>query len=71
MISLSGCAERVYETRLEVFCPSLIEYSRQFNLELADEIQRLSPWNQRIPEAFADYVELRDQIRACQEARGD
>lgn len=60
----------VFEPRLEVFCPSLPSYSEQFNQQIADEVQSL-PSSTAIEEALIDYIELRDRIRACNQARED
>lgn len=67
-VSLSGCAETVFKTRLEVFCPSIRTYSTEFNQKLADEVQSL-PSSTAMEEALIDYIELRDRIRTCEKAR--
>ena len=68
-ISLIGCGT-VYdaETRLEIYCPPLIEYEEEYRNKLADEVQEL-PSGSLIPEALTDYVELRGLIRVCIEER--
>ena len=68
LILLSGCGRTVFEPRLEVFCPSLKNYSTQFNEQLADEVQSL-PAGTATETALIDYIELRDRIRACTKAR--
>jgi len=68
-LSLSGCAQTVYRTQLEIYCPQLKQYSEAFNNNLADEIESLPPDNQAIEEAIGNYVYLRDRIRRCHAER--
>jgi len=68
-LSLSGCAQTVYRTQLEIYCPQLKQYSEAFNNNLADEIESLPPDNRAIEEAIGNYVYLRDRIRRCHEER--
>jgi len=42
----------------------LRDYSREFNAELADEVDTAPP-GARWPAAVGDYVALRDAVRAC------
>lgn len=67
-VSLSGCGETVFKTKLEVFCPTIRAYSTDFNQKLADEVQSL-PSSTAIEEALIDYINLRDRIRTCDKAR--
>lgn len=68
---LSGCASTVYKTELEIYCPNIVEYDKEFNNRLADEIESLpeTDGNPAIVDALSDYASLRDKIRACQEER--
>jgi hypothetical protein len=68
VILLSGCGKTVFEPRLEVFCPSVTGYSKQFNEKLADEVQSL-PAGTATETALIDYIELRDRIRRCEEEK--
>lgn len=45
-------------------CPPIQEYSKEFNKELAAEIEAL-PDNSLIPRVVSDYISLRDQIKTC------
>ena len=66
MMLLSGCANTVYKTEVEVYCPSIKIYSEAFNNRLADEIEDLPTDSQAIGEAISNYIVLRDKIRACE-----
>jgi len=68
-VFLSGCATKVFEPELVIYCPPMKQYDDQFNNELADEIDRLPESSTRIPEAIGDYAHLRDRIRRCEEQR--
>lgn len=68
-IFLTGCATKVYEPELVVYCPPIKQYDDQFNNELADEIDQLPDSSTRIREAIGDYAYLRDRIRRCEEQR--
>ncbi len=45
-------------------CPPIEVYSKEFNKELAAEIEAL-PDNSLIPRVVSDYISLRDQIKTC------
>lgn len=68
---LSGCASTVYKTELEIYCPDIVNYDRQFNDRLLDEIESIPPsdGHSAIVEALSDYAALRDKIRACVKER--
>ena len=66
---LSGCASTVYKTQLEIYCPPIVEYSKEFNSRLVNEIESLPPGDSNIVEALSDYAALRDTIRACKKER--
>ena len=65
MLLLSGCATKVYNTELEVYCPPKVEYSDAFNEKLVEEILNLPLETYAIEQVVADYVRLRDLISAC------
>jgi hypothetical protein len=66
-ILLSGCATKVFEPELIVYCPPIKKYDDTFNNKLADEIEALPRSSTHIPEAIGDYAYLRDRIRRCEE----
>ena len=68
---LTGCAETVYRTKLEVYCPPIQTYTPEFNNELADELDALEGADGNIQTAIADYAKLRDRIRACEKEKGN
>lgn len=49
----------------------MVTYSKEFNNDLADEIDALSPDQYAIPIAITDYAKLRDRIRRCNEQKGN
>ena len=67
--SLTGCAETVYRTQLEVYCPPLAQYTPEWNNGLADELDALPDDSTRIPLAITDYARLRDRIRLCEKEK--
>ena len=69
LVSLSGCAETVYRTQLEIYCPSIKQYSEDFNNKLADELESLPSDSRAIEEAMRNYIYLRDRIRRCEEEK--
>jgi hypothetical protein len=69
-LSLTGCAGAVYRTKLDVYCPPISQYSTEWNEELATELDALPEDYTTIPMAIADYVKLRDRIRACETEKG-
>ena len=66
---LTGCAQTVYRTKLEIYCPSIKQYDERFNNQLADELESLNATYSAIDEAVKNYIYLRDRIRRCQEER--
>ena len=66
MMLLSGCANTVYKTEVEVYCPIIKIYPEDFNNRLADEIEDLPADSQAISEAISNYIVLRDKVRACE-----
>ncbi len=67
---LTGCGKTVYRTQLEVYCPPIVNYSKEYNELLANELESL-PLDSAIPMAITDYVKLRDKVRKCEEERGN
>lgn len=70
MTLLSGCAETVYRTKLEVYCPPLVQYSPEHITALADELDALPEGTYAIPITITDYKKLRDRVRRCEEEKG-
>jgi len=68
-LSLTGCAQTVYKTKLEIYCPQIKQYDERFNNQLADELDRLPASNTAIDEAVKNYIYLRDRIRRCEEEK--
>ena len=68
-LSLTGCAETVYRTQLEIYCPAIKQYSEDFNNKLADELESLPSDSRAIEEAMGNYIYLRDRIRRCEEEK--
>ena len=66
---LTGCAQTVYRTKLEIYCPQLKQYDERFNNKLADELEGLTPDATAIDEAIKNYIYLRDRIRRCEEEK--
>ena len=67
---LTGCAQTVYRTQLEIYCPAIKQYDERFNNLLADELESLPPESRAIEEAMKNYIYLRDRIRRCEEEKG-
>lgn len=70
MTLLTACANTVYKTEVEVYCPSIKQYSMDFNHRLADELDALPEDSKAIDQAISNYIVLRDKIRACEENSG-
>ena len=58
--SISACATGSSSTA----CPPIKEYTREQQVQVADELKLLPPDNQT-SEFMKDYSQLREQIRAC------
>ena len=69
IVLLTGCAGTVYRKSLEVYCPPMADYSEEYNNKLADELTSLPQDSEAIETAVADYIHLRDRIRACEEKK--
>lgn len=65
LVLLNACAETVYRTDLEIYCPPVKQYSEDFTEILAVELDVLHEDYEAIPEVVTDYILLRDRIRQC------
>ena len=63
-ISLSGCAAVGSEVRGLGACPPVVEYSREFQAQAAEEMALL-PEGSTVVEMLRDYAVMREQTRAC------
>ena len=70
-ISLTGCATRVFESDLLIYCPPIVTYTDQFNRQLATEIESLPSEMTAIVEALADYAYQRDLSERCEKVRSN
>ncbi|MBP0485047.1 hypothetical protein J5474_21450 [Sagittula sp. M10.9X] len=61
---LSGCAAVSSDGRAVRTCPPVVDYSREFQAQAADELALL-PEGSAIAEMLIDYAVMRDQARAC------
>tara|TARA_R110002153_G_scaffold39858_1_gene114524 strand:- start:1970 stop:2242 length:273 start_codon:yes stop_codon:yes gene_type:complete len=66
---LTGCAQTVYRTKLEIYCPQIKQYDERFNNQLANELESLPAASTAIDEAVKNYIYLRDRIRRCEEEK--
>ena len=58
---IGGCATGSSSNQ----CPPIAEYSRAFQIQMADELKAYVPTGAALREAMKDYQNLRDQLRAC------
>lgn len=65
MSLLSGCATVRSEDGRLATCPPVVEYGREFQARVAEELARL-PEGSIIAEMLNDYAVMRDQARACE-----
>tara|TARA_R110002110_G_scaffold68731_10_gene185890 strand:+ start:13025 stop:13279 length:255 start_codon:yes stop_codon:yes gene_type:complete len=63
-IWLSGCATVGSDGRTVGICPSVVEYSREFQTQAAEELSLL-PEGSAVAEMLADYAVMLEQARAC------
>nr|WP_044008450.1 hypothetical protein [Leisingera methylohalidivorans] len=61
---LTGCATAGFEAGGVAACPPVVEYSREFQAQAAEELATL-PDGSAVVEMMADYAVMRDQARAC------
>ena len=67
MSLLASCGQTVYRTQLEIYCPAIKNYSKDFEQELALEVESLDDSYSAIPKVIANYGSLRDRVRSCKE----
>ncbi len=63
-IWLSGCATVSSDLGGHGACPPVVEYSREFQAQAADELALL-PEGSAVADMMADYAVMRDQARVC------
>ncbi len=61
---LTGCATAGFEATGLASCPPVVEYSREFQAQAAEELAKL-PNGSAVVEMMADYAVLREQVRIC------
>lgn len=61
---LTGCATAGFETGGVAACPPVVEYSREIQVQAAQELATLANGS-AIMEMLTDYAVMRDQARAC------
>jgi hypothetical protein len=64
MIFLTGCATGSSDQRRAVVCPPVVDYSREEQRRVAEEVETL-PEGSAIVQWLADYAVLRAQLREC------
>lgn len=62
---LNGCGTVRSEDGRLANCPPAVEYGREFQARVAEELARL-PEGSMIAEMLSDYAVMRDQARACE-----
>ncbi len=62
---LTGCATAGFETGGVAACPPVVEYSRELQARVAEELARL-PDGSAVLEMMGDYAVMREQVRLCQ-----
>ena len=60
----SGCATGGSEPGVIAACPPVAEYSREFQVRAAAELDLLSDGS-AVAEMLSDYAVMREQARAC------
>jgi len=61
---LTGCATAGFETGGVGACPQVVEYSRKFQSQVAEELALL-PDGSAVVEMMGDFAGMREQGRAC------
>lgn len=59
---LTGCAAAGFEANGLAACPPVVEYSREFQAQAAEELASL-PGGSAVAEMLADYAVLRVQVQ--------
>ncbi|SPJ27610.1 hypothetical protein [Falsiruegeria mediterranea] len=60
---LTGCATAGFEPGGVAACPPVVEYSREFQAQAAEELATL-PDGAAVAEMLSDYAMMREQLRA-------
>ena len=58
MMLLMSCQNRIYTA-----CPNIIEYSKEFNNQLAKDLEKEESYY--IKQSIIDYYNLREKIKIC------
>ena len=61
---LTGCATAGFESGGVGACPPVVEYSRELQVRVAEELAML-PEGSVIADMLADYAVMREQARTC------
>jgi len=61
---LTGCATAGFEAGGVAACPPVVEYSREFQAQAAEELALL-PDGSAVVEMLSDYAVMRGQARGC------
>ena len=61
---LHGCATAGFEANGVAACPPVVEYSREFQAQAAEELASL-PDGSAVVEMMVDYTVMRDQVQGC------
>lgn len=64
MISLTGCATVASKPRVTTVCPPVVEYSRDFQARVAEELALL-PEGSAVADMLSDYAVMREQAGDC------
>ena len=62
---LTGCATAGFEAGGLAACLPVVEYSREFQVQAADELARFLPPGSAIIEMLSEYAVMREQARVC------
>ena len=68
-IWLNGCAAVSSDGRALRACPPVVEYSREFQAQAAEELVLL-PEDSVVEEMLSDYAVIREQARTCRRLGG-
>ena len=60
----TGCTTADFEAGGVAACPPVVEYSREFQVRAAEELEML-PDGSAVVEMVRDYAVMREQSRAC------
>ena len=65
-LALAGCFSSTPAP--VVACPTIVKYTPEFQKRVASDIAAYVPPGSPIERVIIDYVALRDQVRACEQA---